>query len=98
MYACAYITFILDFYTSWLFAVFHHLAQRSLNLLQPIILTILLALLYLISYSIPFSEHTYKYFDKLIDEGAMSTKLLINEEPIIHPVFTLYNLLLRSSM
>ena len=75
----------------------------SLNLLQQYIITLLLALLYLISCSIPYSEHTDNSIDKPIDEGAMSTqssayiKWLINEEPIIHPAFTLFNLLLISS-
>ncbi|KAK2192145.1 hypothetical protein NP493_37g02010 [Ridgeia piscesae] len=70
------------------------------NLLQENIITLLLVILYLISCFIPYSEHT----DTPIFEGAMSTKSsayikwLITEEPIIHPAFTLFNLLLRSSM
>ncbi|KAK2171761.1 hypothetical protein NP493_1029g04015 [Ridgeia piscesae] len=61
----------------------------SLNLLQENIITLLLVLLYLLSRSIPYSEHTDNNIDKPIDEGAMSTKSsayikwLINEEPII---------------
>ncbi|KAK2145545.1 hypothetical protein NP493_3911g00002 [Ridgeia piscesae] len=76
----------------------------SFNFLQENIITLLLVLLYFISCSIPYSEHTDNNIDKPIDEGAMSTKSsayikwLINEEPIIHPAFTLFNLLLRSSM
>ncbi|KAK2192118.1 hypothetical protein NP493_38g04028 [Ridgeia piscesae] len=76
----------------------------SLNLLQENIITLLLVLLYLISCSVPYSEHTDNNIDKPIDEGAMSTKSsayinwLINEEHIIHPAFTLLGLLLRSSM
>ena len=72
----------------------------SLNFLQENIITLLLVLLYLIScsiYCIPYSEHTDNKIDKPIDEGAMSTKSsayikwLINEEPIMHPAFTLFN-------
>ena len=69
----------------------------SLNFLQENIITLLVVLLYLISCSIPYSEHTDNNIDKPIDEGAMSTKSsayikwLINEEPIIHPAFTLFN-------
>ncbi|KAK2191483.1 hypothetical protein NP493_49g00004 [Ridgeia piscesae] len=91
-------------------AMFHHLAKSlecvylSTFYLQENIITLLLVLLYLISCSIPYSEHTDSNIVKPIDEGAMSTKSsayiewLINEEPIIHPAFTLFNLLLRSSM
>ncbi|KAK2193579.1 hypothetical protein NP493_11g03018 [Ridgeia piscesae] len=87
--------------------MFHHLTKSlecALNLLQENIITLLLVLLYLISCSIPYSEHTDNNIVKPIDEGAMTTKSsayikwLINEEPIIHPAFTLFKLLLRSSM
>ena len=50
--------------------------------------------------TITYSEHTANNIDKPIDEGAMSTissayiKWLINEEPIIHPAFTLFNCLI----
>ena len=57
----------------------------SFNLLQENI-TLLLVLLYLIS----CSEHTDNNIDKPID--AMR---LIYEEPVIHPAFTLFNLLPR---
>ncbi|KAK2174137.1 hypothetical protein NP493_824g00002 [Ridgeia piscesae] len=56
------------------------------NFIQENIITLRLVLLYLISCSIPFSEHTANNIDKPIDEGAMSTKSsayikwLINEE------------------
>ncbi|KAK2178503.1 hypothetical protein NP493_541g02104 [Ridgeia piscesae] len=65
----------------------------SLNFLQENIITLLLVLFY----CIPYSEHTDNKIDKPIDEGAMSTKSsayikwLINEEPIMHPAFTLFN-------
>ncbi|KAK2156956.1 hypothetical protein NP493_1927g00008 [Ridgeia piscesae] len=70
----------------------------SFNFLQENIITLRLVLLYLISCSTPYSEHTDNNIDKPIDEGVMSTtsqayiKRLINEEPIIHPAFTLFNL------
>ena len=46
----------------------------SLNLLQPNIIMSFLALLYLISCSIAYSEHEHSNIDKLIDEGTTKTK------------------------
>ncbi|KAK2190192.1 hypothetical protein NP493_87g05019 [Ridgeia piscesae] len=71
----------------------------SFNFLQENIITLLLVLLYLISCSIPYSEHTDNNIDTPIGtKSSAYIKWLINEEPIIHPAFTLFNLLLRSSM
>ncbi|KAK2183905.1 hypothetical protein NP493_292g01004 [Ridgeia piscesae] len=70
----------------------------SFKCLQENIITLLLVLFYLISCSIPYSEHTDNNIDKPIDDGAMSTKSSVINEPITHPAFTLFYLLLRSSM
>ncbi|KAK2168346.1 hypothetical protein NP493_1233g00001 [Ridgeia piscesae] len=67
----------------------------SLNLLQENVITLLLVLVYLISYSIPYSEHIG---DAISSKSSEYIKWLINEEPIIHPAFTLFNLLQRSFM
>ena len=45
----------------------------SFSLLQHNIITLLMKLSYLLSCSIPYSEHTHNHINKPIDEGIMST-------------------------
>ena len=81
-----------------------HIIWIYFILLQQNIITLLLALLYLMSCSMPYAEHTDNYKDKPIAEGDRSTKSsayiiwLINVAPIVQPTFISFSLLLRSSM
>ena len=62
-----------------------------LNLLQQNIITLLMGLLYLISCSIPYSEHTDNNIDKPLDEGAIyHIYIYINEGRVIHRAFILF--------